>query len=75
MSGRIVVTGATGGTGSLVIEALCERGLPVVAMARSEANRRRLRERGIDVVHGDFDDPPSLVAALEGAEKIGRAHV
>lgn len=69
MSGRIVVTGATGNTGSLVIEALCERGLPVVAMARSEANRRRLRERGIDVVHGDFDDPPSLVAALEGAEK------
>lgn len=69
MSGRIVVTGATGNTGRLVAEALLARGLPVVAMARSEANRRRLRAMGIEAIHGDFDEPRSLDAALDGAEK------
>lgn len=69
MTGRIVVAGATGNTGQLVAKELLARGLPVVAMARSEANRRRLRAMGVESIHGDFDEPLSLASALDGAEK------
>jgi uncharacterized protein YbjT (DUF2867 family) len=69
MKNHIVVTGATGNTGQVVAEELKRRGVPFVAMARSEKNRKKLEERGIPAVHGDFDDPPTLLSALEGAEK------
>src|SRR5690606_39097346 len=69
MAGRIVVSGATGNTGQLVAKALAARGLPVVAMARTEANRGRLRDMGLEAVHGDFDEPLSLARALDGAQK------
>jgi len=38
------------------------RGLPVAALARSEASADRLKEAGISVVRGDLDDPVSLTA-------------
>lgn len=69
MKNHIVVTGATGNTGQLVADELQRRGVPFVAMTRSEKNKRRLAERGIESVHGDFDDPASMVKALQGAEK------
>ena len=69
MKNHIVITGATGNTGQLVAEELQRRKVPFVAMARSEKNKRKLAERGIESVHGDFDDPASLVKALAGAEK------
>ena len=66
---HIVLTGATGNTGQVIAEELKQRGVPFVAMARSEKNRSKLAASGIEVVPGDFDDPPSMVRALEGAEK------
>lgn len=69
MKNHIVITGATGNTGQLVAEELQRRKVPFVAMARSEKNKRKLAERGIEVVHGDFDDPKSLSKALAGAER------
>lgn len=69
MTAPIVVTGATGNTGSVLAEKLAQRGVPFVAMARSERNRNALRARGIDVVAGDFDDEPGMERALRGAEK------
>lgn len=68
MSSRIVVTGATGNTGRLVAASVRARGASVVAMVRSEANRRRLAAEGFETVLGDFDDPPSLERALAGAD-------
>ncbi len=69
MKNHIVVTGATGNTGQLVADELKKRRVPFVAMARSEKNRRKLAERGIESVPGDFDDTASMVKALQGAEK------
>jgi uncharacterized protein YbjT (DUF2867 family) len=69
MKNHIVVTGATGNTGQIVADELKRLKVPFVAMARSEKNRRKLAERGIESVLGDFDDPASLVKALQGAEK------
>ncbi|MBK7825518.1 SDR family oxidoreductase [Nannocystis sp.] len=69
MGGRILVTGATGNTGSVIADLLLARGVPFVAMARSAENRTKLAARGIEAIAGDFDDPASLRTALEGVEK------
>ena len=69
MSERILVTGATGNTGSLVADGLRCAGAQVVAMVRSEANRARLAARGLTSVHGVFDAPPSLQRALDGVDR------
>jgi uncharacterized protein YbjT (DUF2867 family) len=68
MKDHIVLTGATGNTGQVLAEELSRLGVPFVAMARSEANRARLRARGFEAVHGDFDDPASMERALAGAK-------
>jgi uncharacterized protein YbjT (DUF2867 family) len=69
MKNHIVLTGATGNTGQVIAQELKRRGVPFTAMARSGKNRARLLSAGIEAVHGDFDDPASMVRALEGAEK------
>lgn len=69
MTTPILLTGATGNTGRVIAEGLAARGIPFVAMARSDARRRELEAAGIATVHGDFDDPPSLDRALANIEK------
>lgn len=69
MTTPILLTGASGNTGRVVAEQLVARGVPLVAMARSEARRRELEAAGLPTVHGDFDDPRSLERALAGVEK------
>jgi uncharacterized protein YbjT (DUF2867 family) len=71
MSERILITGATGNTGRVVAAELLGRvgpELSIVAMARSRRNRARLAAQGVPSVHGDFDDPASLVRALTGRD-------
>jgi uncharacterized protein YbjT (DUF2867 family) len=65
----ILLTGATGNTGAVIADRLAERGVPFVALVRSDANRDKLAARGIASVHGDFDDPASLGPALQGVER------
>ena len=67
----VLVTGATGNTGRAVLDALIERGAPVRAMVRTEADRSKL-PAGVPVAVADFDDAASIAAALEGA---GRAYL
>jgi uncharacterized protein YbjT (DUF2867 family) len=68
-SSPILVTGATGNTGRAIVDALAERGAPVRAMVRTEADRSKLRSAGVEVVVADFDDTPAVAAALDGAER------
>ncbi|WP_232664960.1 SDR family oxidoreductase [Pseudonocardia sp. TRM90224] len=65
MSERVLVTGATGNTGSALLDLLVERGVPVVAMVRSESGRAKVRA-DVPVVVADFDDPEAVAAALTG---------
>ena len=60
----ILVTGATGTVGSIVVRLLRERGEPVRAMTRNPDRR------GPDAVFGDFDDAASLVAAAREASAV-----
>lgn len=69
----IVVTGATGHLGRLVVEALLDRGVPaagIVATGRDTARITDLADRGVTVRHADFDDPASLKDAFAGAGKL-----
>jgi len=68
----IVVTGATGHLGRLIVRKLVER-LPaqeVGASVRDPGKAADLATLGVRVRHGDFDDPGSLAHAFEGATQL-----
>jgi len=68
----IVVTGATGKLGRLVVEALLKKvpAADVVAAVRSPEKAADLAARGVQVRHADYARPETLAAALAGAEKV-----
>ncbi|CAA9403035.1 MAG: NAD(P)H dehydrogenase (quinone) 2 [uncultured Quadrisphaera sp.] len=69
----IVVTGATGQLGRLVVEDLLRRGTPasqVVATGRATERLADLADRGVEVRRADYADPASLGAAFAGAETV-----
>ncbi|MDH7794595.1 MULTISPECIES: SDR family oxidoreductase [unclassified Beijerinckia] len=68
----IIVTGATGQLGSLIVERLLEL-IPagqVAASARDPRKAGHLASRGVQVRRGDFSEPDSLAAAFEGATQV-----
>lgn len=69
----IVVTGATGHLGRLVVENLLDRGVPageIVAAVRTPEKAADLAARGVQVREADYDRPETVAAALDGAEKV-----
>ena len=69
----VVVTGATGHLGRLVVASLLARGVPaeeVVATGRRTETLADLAARGVVVRRADLDDPASLRDAFAGAEKV-----
>lgn len=69
----IVITGATGRLGRLVVEALLAYNVPagqIVAAGRDLTKIADLAERGVQVRPVDYNDPGSLRQAFEGAEKV-----
>ena len=64
----VLVTGATGNTGRAIVDALIQRGTPVRAMVRTATESSRLPD-GVPLAVADFDNPASLAAALDGAER------
>jgi uncharacterized protein YbjT (DUF2867 family) len=68
----IIVTGATGTLGSLVVEQLLARvpAAQVGVSVRDPAKATHLAERGVRVRRGDFTDAASLATAFEGASQI-----
>ncbi|MFI6768004.1 NmrA/HSCARG family protein [Streptomyces sp. NPDC050355] len=68
----IAVTGATGAQGGATARALLTAGHRVRALTRHPASpaAEALRGLGAEVRHADFDDRPSLAAALTGADSL-----
>ncbi|MFF3568219.1 NAD(P)H-binding protein [Nocardia jiangxiensis] len=58
----ILVTGATGAIGGAVVRQLVERGEQVRAFTRNPQAARM--PEGVEVVRGDYADPPSVAAAM-----------
>ncbi|OLE58364.1 MAG: hypothetical protein AUI36_13605 [Cyanobacteria bacterium 13_1_40CM_2_61_4] len=65
----ILVTGATGGNGTKLIEQLETLGIPVRAMVRKQPTSARSQSSNVQFVVGDFDNRDSLARALEGVER------
>jgi uncharacterized protein YbjT (DUF2867 family)/predicted ester cyclase len=66
----ILVTGATGTAGSQVVRALVERGLAVRVFARDADKARGLFGDAVELALGDFADPQSVRAALDGVHDV-----
>ena len=69
----ILVTGATGQLGRLVIDSLISRGAEpqsIVAGARDTARAADLADRGVTVVALDYTQPASITAALDGVDTV-----
>jgi NAD(P)H dehydrogenase (quinone) len=69
----IVITGATGQLGRLVIRSLLDRGAPaasLVAAVRQPAKAADLAALGVQVREADYERPETLRTALAGAEKV-----
>ena len=66
----ILLTGATGTTGSATVALLRETKRPFRIMSRDAARARRQFGEGPDYVEGDFARPASLDAAFDGIESL-----
>lgn len=69
----VVVTGATGKLGRLVVERLLARGLDprlITATGRDRAALRDVADLGVVAVASDYDDRASLAAVFEGADTL-----
>lgn len=69
----IVITGATGQLGRLVVEALLDHNVPaaqIVAAGRDLARIGDLADRGVQLRPVDYNDPESLRQAFAGADKV-----
>ena len=69
----IVITGASGQLGRLVIQSLIERGVPaaqVVAAVRTPAKAADLAALGVQVREADYNRPDTLAKAFKGASKL-----
>ena len=68
----ILVTGATGHLGSAVVSHLLKDTAAnnIVGFARDENKAKHLKEKGIEVRMGNYDDISSLDLAMKGIEKV-----
>jgi len=68
----IVVTGATGQLGHLVIKTLLKKvpATQIVAAVRNVEKAKDLAALGVQVRHADYNEPASWDVALKGADKV-----
>lgn len=65
---KALIVGANGKIGRILVEKLNLQGTPLVAMVRSEEQAQRLREKGIEAVVGDLENPTDEL--LNGCDQL-----
>src|SRR5690606_12391963 len=68
--GQVLVTGATGFTGSHLCLRLAELGYPTRALVRDPARAGDLAERGVEVIQGDVCDRDAVFRAMQGVDTV-----
>ena len=71
---KVLVVGATGSIGHLVVEEAIRQGHTVRALARDRQKARRL-PKDAEVIVGDLTRPETLGPAVDGLDAIVFAHV
>ena len=66
---KVLVTGATGRTGSEVVKALLQRGVDVRALTRKQPKPGTFPS-AVEIALGDLTDPVSTAEALKGVDKL-----
>lgn len=68
----ILVTGATGQLGTATIQSLLKQRPPseIAAFVRDETKAAALKEKGVAIRVGTYDDTASLDAAMQGVDKV-----
>jgi uncharacterized protein YbjT (DUF2867 family) len=64
---KVLVLGATGGTGRLIVRDALAKGHSVVALVRSKASADL---PGVDMIEGDARDEGTLIRALNGCDGV-----
>jgi NAD(P)H dehydrogenase (quinone) len=69
---KIVITGATGELGQLVVQHLLEKvsANQIAVSVRNVEKASKFADQGIEVRYGDYDDPSSLEKSFAGASKL-----
>jgi uncharacterized protein YbjT (DUF2867 family) len=70
---RIIISGASGHLGELVVKNLLRRGVPaknLILVSRTPDKLQQYAEQGATVRFGDVDEPDSLPAAYAGGTKL-----
>jgi NAD(P)H dehydrogenase (quinone) len=69
----LVITGATGHLGRLVIEQLLDQGVPaasIIAAGRATTKIKDLADRGVTIRAVDYDDPATLGGAFGPGDRV-----
>ncbi len=66
----VLVTGASGRTGSEVVKALIAKGEKVRALVRNKQRAAAIQVPGVELVVGDVEKPETWDAALHGMDKV-----
>ena len=67
---RVLVTGATGFVGKVLVRKLLHEGFQVRAYVRPLSDSRWLENSDVEIVHGDVREPEPLRRAMQGVESI-----
>jgi uncharacterized protein YbjT (DUF2867 family) len=66
----VLMAGGTGALGRKAVSELLNRDRRVRMLVRDLAKAEEFARRGVELVHGDMMDLPSLIAAMDGADSL-----
>lgn len=67
---KVLITGATGNTGTLLVPELLRTNVDVRVLIRDEKKAKSLKESGAEVILGDLDQPETIIPAVRDVDKI-----